>query len=94
MTEMRGNLKIHKSDGITRSADKVKILPDGAIAVWDNIDTTGFVESGPDVIASSDKWERVEREDHSWRRSSTSNIIQEAKDRDDVDADDVTDIIR
>lgn len=80
---------IHKSDGVTRRANKVEILSHGSLAVWDSEDT----DMGPDILVQGDKWERVERKGHNWRQSSAAAIMQEAKERDDVDEDEVANIL-
>jgi hypothetical protein len=79
--KLTGNIKIHKSDGVTRQAKCVIVLDNGELAVWDK------QKGEPDILVSEDKWERVEREGHSWRQSSYSNVMEEAKERDDVNED-------
>lgn len=86
--DIRGNIKIHKADGITKSVVRAKVIQDGCLAVWDEA-----IDGDPDIIVQSDKWERIEREGHSWRRSHSSNIIEEAKERDDVDVDQVREML-
>lgn len=80
---------IHKSDGVTRRAHKVKILSHGALAVWDSHGEGG----GADILVQGDKWERVEREGHNWRQTSSKAIMEEARKRDDVDEEDIADIL-
>jgi hypothetical protein len=80
---------IHKSDGVTRRADKVKLLSHGSLAVWDS---HGECE-GPDILVQGDKWERVEREGHNWRQTSSKAIMEEARKRDDVDEEEVANIL-
>jgi len=82
--KITGSVKIHKSDGVTREALGVKVMDNGSLAVWDK-KTSGE----PDILVSEDKWERVERDGHSWRQTSSQAILEEARERDDVDADDV-----
>lgn len=81
---LTGSIKIHKSDGITRPARQVEILDNGCLAVWDDDKT-----KEPDIVVQDDKWERVEREDSSWRHTSPQAIMKEAEERDDVDEDKV-----
>jgi len=76
---------IHKSDGVTKHAAKVKIMDNGCLAVWDTLET----QEEPDIVVKEDKWERVEREGHSWRQTSTESVMEEARRRDDVDEDKV-----
>lgn len=45
----------------------------------------------PDILVKPDKWERVERQGHHWKRSSTSSIISRAKRRDGVDEEQIKD---
>lgn len=88
MTSMTGELKIHKSDGVTRVASKAEVLDDGSLAVWDDKDN-----DEPDIIVTSDYWQRIEKEGHSWRRSNYKQIMEEAKNRDDVDEDELSNIL-
>lgn len=85
-----GELKIHKSDGVTKAARKAKVLDNGELAVWEpNIDDLPNQHDGdPDIIVSADMWERVEREGSSWRDNITS-LVEQAKERDDVDVEDI-----
>jgi hypothetical protein len=80
---------IHKSDGVTRRADKVQILSHGSLAVWDS---HGDNED-PDILVQGDKWERVEREGHSWRQTTSKAVMEEARKRDDVDEDEVANML-
>ena len=50
-----------------------------------DIETGHIIE--PDIVVDSTKWQRVEREGHSWMYASTNDLMQEAKERDDVDED-------
>jgi len=83
---------IHKSDGVTRRAQKVQVLDNNALAVWDTEEASVDIDE-PDVIVKGDKWERIEKEEHSWRQSSASRIMQEARERDDVDEEFVSDVL-
>lgn len=47
----------------------------------------------PDIVVKDDKWERVQRKGKYWKRSSTSAVIERAKERDDVDEEQVKDAI-
>lgn len=47
----------------------------------------------PDIIVKPDKWERIERDGHHWKRSTTKSIFSRAEERDDVDADEVKDFM-
>lgn len=79
--QISGNVKVHKSDGMTKAVSKAEVLSNGSLAIWG----TENIDGEPDIIVSEDMWERVEREDHSWRRSAKHSYIQEAKERDDID---------
>lgn len=79
MTEITGTVKVHKSDNQVRNARKAKVMGDGSLAVWDD-----NINSEPDIIVSQDMWRRVERDDHSWLGGGHTNIMKEAKERDDV----------
>lgn len=81
-----GELKVHKSDGVTREATRAEVLPDGSLAVWD---ANEGLEKGPDIIVRPDLWERIEREGHNWKHTSSAALEQRAKRRDDVDEDDI-----
>lgn len=101
-------IKVHKTDGVTRQCQAAKVLGDGSLAVWDNVpdDEYGFaiVSPGtgfqlvdrrtdeiiePDIVVGSDKWERVERDGHSWKQTSPAALKERAKRRDDVDEDEL-----
>ena len=79
MTEITGQIKVHKTDNQVRNVYKAKILDSGGLAVWDGEDS-----DEPDIIVSADMWRRVERDGHSWLRSGHNAILEEAKERDDV----------
>lgn len=105
---MTGELKIHKADGVTRTADAVVENTTGSLMVWDDI-ASGFIKVDypggsaspvivdkrdsdliePDIIVKPDKWERVEREKHSWKQSSAKALVERAERRDDVDEEEV-----
>jgi len=55
------------------------------------VDTDGKTTQAPSIIVGPDKWERVEREDSHWNRTSTKAVKQKAEERDDVSADDIPD---
>jgi len=92
-----GDLKIHKSDGVTRPAKSALVLEDGSLAVWDSIkkDSDGnnlpSAYDNPDIIVESEKWHRIEREGHHWKHKSPQALKERAKNRDDVDEDDLPD---
>lgn len=89
---MTGNLKVHKKVE-TRRASAVEVLPNGELAVWDSIPDSqisyAVQQDEPDIIVDEDEWQRVEREGHNWKRTSPEAIKQRAKERDDVDEDEV-----
>lgn len=101
---LTGDITVHKSDNRTRSCDGVKVLNNGGLAVWDEIEVNEFSFGAsipgegfhliddrtkeviePDIVVGEEKWERIERDECSWKKHSTSNIMQRAKERDDVD---------
>lgn len=43
----------------------------------------------PDVVVKESKWERVERDGHSWKNTTPSALRERAKRRDDVDEDEI-----
>jgi len=107
---MTGEIQIHKSDAVTRSAKAIRVYNDGTLAVWDTVpnDKYGFASIAhgvpiklvdmrteeiiePDVIVGSDKWERIERNNHSWKNTTINSMMQEAEKREDVDEDEVKD---
>jgi len=87
-----GKVVIHKSDGVTRRAEKVQVLDNNALAVWDSEDDSEGVDE-PDIVVKADKWERIEKEEYSWRQSSASRIMQEARERDDVNEEFISDML-
>jgi len=82
--KLTGSIKIHKSDGVTRPARKVVVMDNACLAICDNEDC-----EEPDIVVPEDKWERVERDNTSWRQTSPEAIMREARERDDVDEDEV-----
>jgi len=86
--KISGDVKVHKSDGVTRAVIAAKVLDDGSLAVWDS-----DKDKEPDIIVTPDKWERVERDGHNWRQTSTKAIMEQARERDDVDEDKVAEVI-
>jgi len=85
--QITGEIKVHKSDNLTRAASKVEVMGDGSLAVWDGNTTE------PDIIVRPEHWERIEREGHYWRQASPEAIMDRAKERDDVDENEVADQI-
>ena len=84
--DISGELKVHKSDGVTKSVSRAKVLNNGELAVWE------YENDGePDIIVSADMWERIERKGANWR-SNMNSLIERAKQRDDVDVDDIKDL--
>lgn len=47
------------------------------------------VPTEPDVIASPGEWVRVEREGHYWDNTSADAVMEKARERDDVDEEDI-----
>lgn len=47
----------------------------------------------PDILVDPDKWDRVERDKHSWKNSTAKGIMERAKRRDDVDEEEVEDFV-
>lgn len=43
----------------------------------------------PDIMVQSNRWERIEREDHSWKQTSSAALRKRAERRDDVDEDQI-----
>jgi len=78
-------------DDIAESFVQAK-FPDGGTdpILVDNRDSN-IIE--PDIIVKPGKWERIERDGHHWKRSTTNSIISRAEQRDDVDADKVKDFM-
>jgi len=96
--KITGELKVHKSDGVTRPARRAEVMKNGALAVWDeprvDANKMELIKWGePDIIVSEEKWERIEREGHSWRHTSTKAVMEQARKRDDVDEDEVADML-
>lgn len=73
--------------------DFVKIVyPDGSSTpLLVDKRTSRIIE--PDIVVKADKWERVQREGNYWKRSSTTAVINKAKERDDVDEEQIKDVI-
>lgn len=72
-------------------------LPDGEWK-WDTVGSSSIIGIkdvdnekfySADLIASSDRWDRVESEGSSWMHTSASAIIERAEERDDVDEDEI-----
>jgi len=105
---LSGDLKIHKTDVQTRPAAAVSETSTGSLRVWDTlpntwewkemggeaviVDTSGRLLE-PDIIAKSDTWERVERDGHGWKLTDPQTLHELAKQRDDVDEDELPDSI-
>lgn len=76
-------------DDVAESFVQAK-FPDGGTdpILVDNRDNN-IIE--PDIIVKPGKWERIERDGHHWKRSTTQSLIERAEKRDDVDADKIKD---
>lgn len=84
--DISGQLKVHKSDGVTKDVSRAKILNNGELAVWE-YDSDGE----PDIIVSASMWKRIERNGANWRTNMKS-VIKQAEERDDVDVDQIKDL--
>lgn len=96
--KITGELKVHKSDGVTRPVRKARVMKNGALAVWDeprvDANKLELIKWGePDIIVSEEKWERIERDGHHWRHTSSRAVMEEARKRDDVDEDEVAEML-
>jgi len=58
------------------------------LAEFDEYGSKNIIE--PDVVASADEWTRIERKGHSFKHTSPQAIRERAKERDDVDEDNVS----
>lgn len=104
-----GDVVVHQSRGVTRDCEAALVDDNGILSIWDVlpsdwkwIDAHGKTfpydhnEEGviePDLIVSSDKWEYIEVDNHRWKMNTRESIIERAKERDDVDEDDIKDAL-
>jgi len=102
---MTGRIEIHKTDGVVRHCEAVLKLDDGYLAVYDSLPATNWevqdgmlldVKTGniiePHILAPPEAYERVERENKYWKNTSPEAITQRAKERDDADESELTNI--